>query len=168
VAEFAQALPYVLAHEGGWSDDPSDHGGATMKGITLQTAQRHGILDKEALKAITDEQLADIYRADYWCFDQVDSQAVATKLFDMSVNLGKGAALRLAQEALNELGATLQVDGHWGPKTCSALNLFRPERVLILLSEGAADYYHAIVAMHPDQGKFMKGWLRRAHEVPSA
>lgn len=32
---FAPALALALKSEGGWSDNPADPGGATMKGVTL-------------------------------------------------------------------------------------------------------------------------------------
>ena len=32
---YQAALNHVLKSEGGWSDNPADPGGATMKGITL-------------------------------------------------------------------------------------------------------------------------------------
>ena len=165
-ASFDIALPYVLKHEGGWSDDPSDPGGATMQGITLGTAVRHGIGDKAALKAITPQQVAAIYRTDYWRFDLVDDQRVATKLFDMAVNMGLRTAVRIAQEALNTLDACVEVDGQWGPQTRDTINAVSPDHMLRLLSTESADYYHAIAQKRPESGKFLKGWLKRAAEVP--
>lgn len=36
-ANFERALSLVLKHEGGWSDDPADPGGATNLGVTIGT-----------------------------------------------------------------------------------------------------------------------------------
>ena len=138
-----------------------------MKGITLAVAQRHGIATADDLRQITDEKVAEIYRADYWRFDGVDDQRVATKIFDLVVNVGMHAAVYMVQEALNGLGADLDDDGHWGPKTQESVNATRPDTLLPLLCEEAADYYHAIVAHRPQSEKFLKGWLARAHEVPA-
>lgn len=165
-ASFDIALPYVLRHEGGWSDDPVDPGGATNYGITLETARRHGILDKAELRAITPEKVAAIYLKDYWRFDLVDDQRVATKLFDMAVNMGPPRAVRLCQMALNDIGASLQVDGQWGPQTRACLNAVTPDHMLLLLSAASADYYRSIVAKRPESVKFLNGWLKRAAEVP--
>lgn len=161
------ALPYVLKHEGGWSDDPVDPGGATNFGITLATAKRHGITSAEDLERITLEQVEAIYRADYWRFDAVDDQRVATKLFDMAVNMGLGTAVRIAQRIAVDLGADDDlVDGRFGPWTTMALNAVRPEQLLPLLCARSADYYRGIVARRPESVKFLRGWLKRAAEVP--
>ncbi len=166
MATLAQALPWVLRHEGGWSDDAADPGGATNHGITLTTAKRHGIATVEDLRHITDEKVAEIYRADYWRFDGVDDQRVATKCFDLAVNLGPRVAIRLLQECLNELGAYLAEDGLYGTQTEMAVNAARPEALLDLLCEAQADHYRAIVAHHPESGKFLNGWLKRAEDKP--
>jgi lysozyme family protein len=166
MAIFEKALPYILRHEGGWADDPDDPGGATNQGITLAVAQRHGIPDKAALRAITPEQVAAIYDADYWRFNGLVDQRVATKIFDMSVNMGRKMAVRLTQEVLNDLGAGLDQDGSYGPLTEQATNAVNPDRMLELLCMVSAEHYKCIVDSRPQSAKFLKGWLIRASEVP--
>lgn len=138
-----------------------------MMGITLATAQRHGILSAEALKSITPEQVEAIYRADYWRFDGINDQRVATKLFDLSVNMGLRTAVRLVQTALVDLDVPLGVDGRYGPNTETAINASSGDAVLSGLVVEALDYYRAIVAKDPTQGRFARGWELRAKEVPS-
>jgi type VI secretion system secreted protein VgrG len=167
MADFLRALPYVLAHEGGWSDDPDDPGGATMRGITLATARRHGIFTKTSLREITPEKLAEIYQADYWRFNGIISQRVATKLLDMAVNFGLETAVKMAQEALNDLaGDILREDGHWGSKTEQCLNTVLAPQMLQLLCHEAAGRYLDIVRARPASKKFLNGWMKRASEVP--
>ena len=168
MATLAQALPWVLLHEGGWSDDPADPGGATNFGITLVTAQRHGIMTKDELRAITPEQVEAIYRQDYWRFDRVDDQRVATKIFDLCVNVGMHAAVYMVQEALNGLGADLDDDGRWGPMTQACVNATQPDKLLRLLCGEARDYYMAIVDHRPESAKFLRGWLSRAADLPDS
>lgn len=168
MADFADALPYVLQHEGGWSYDRDDPGGATMMGITMETAQRHGIRTVGELRQITPEVVASIYHEDYWRFDAIYNQRVAAKLFDMSVNMGPRSAIRLVQMALNGLGASLVVDGYCGPKTIASINAVHPERMLDMLVQASADRYRAIVEERPASAKFLKGWLKRAADVPHA
>lgn len=167
MADFLLALPFVLAHEGGWADDPDDPGGATNFGITMATAQRYGIQTKEALSAITPSQVEHIYRTGYWHFDGVRDQRVAGKIFDICVNMGVGAGTKLVQEALNTLGAGLKADGRWGPITEASVNAVMADRMLAILCYRSAEKYKAIVDAHPSSGKFLRGWLRRASGVPS-
>lgn len=166
MAAFDLALPYVLSHEGGWSNDPADPGGATNFGITMETARRHGIRTPDELLRITPAQVADIYRKDYWVWDGVEDQQVATKLFDMGVNMGVRTAVRLCQDGLNTLGAALEVDGRLGPKTLESINAVTSNHMLDVLAYEAADYYKAIVAKRPESRKFLKGWLKRAEDRP--
>jgi lysozyme family protein len=166
MAVFEPALAWMLPHEGGWSNDPDDPGGATNYGVTLTTAQRHGVPDKEALRTISMDQVANIYRQDYWVWEGVDDQRVATKLFDLGVNLGVRSAVRLLQDGLNTLGAFLETDGRLGPQTLMAANSVAPEKLLQVLCLEAAQHYQAIVANRPVSQKFLKGWLTRAAAVP--
>jgi len=168
MAEFLAALPYTLNHEGGFSNDPDDPGGATNKGITLAVAQRHGIGTVDDLRAITDEKVAEIYRADYWKFDVINSQRVATKLFDMAVNMGPKTAIRLAQRGLNDLHAGLKEDGVMGPKTSECINVTDSEHMLTILCDESKRHYLDIVVSRPKSMKYLGGWLRRAMAVPGA
>jgi lysozyme family protein len=143
-----------------------------MHGITLAKAQRHGVATAEDLRQITDEKVAEIYQQDYFRFyEGLDDSRVATKIFDLAVNMqdvgSHGPAIRIVQEALNALGAGLDVDGCWGPQTEASVNAANPVQLLAQLCQEAADHYRAIVAAHPERGKFLHGWLNRAAEVPA-
>lgn len=167
MASIDKALPWILAHEGGWSDDPDDPGGATNQGITLETSKRHGIMTKESLRDITPEQVAGIYKADYWRFDAISSQQVATKIFDMAVNMGLKTAITLAQKALVTLGAPDDfVDGRFGKWTTRSINAVAPAEMLALLCEESADRYLSIVINRPKSAKYLGGWLKRAEAIP--
>lgn len=171
MAELSKALSYVLAHEGGFSNDPDDPGGATNFGIIQKTLDAWNEKHHEAgfpasVRELTVDQAAEIYRANYWRFDGLDDQRVATKLFDMVVNMGMIAAVKLTQEALNDLGAGLTLDGRYGPRTEATINYVAPESMLQLLCAASADHYQALAAWRPASQKFLKGWLKRAAEVP--
>lgn len=166
MASFETALPWVLRHEGGWSDDPLDRGGATMYGITLAVAQRHGIPDALALRGITPQQAADIYRKDYWRFDGIVNQNVATKVFDIAVNCGLSTAVKMLQKAVGMAGHFTTVDGDLGPKTLEAVNACHVYTLMSLLVSLQRSHYQRIVDRSPEQIRFLKGWMRRADEVP--
>lgn len=166
MADFLRALAWTLGHEGGWSDDEADKGGATNYGITIATARRHGIGSVEDLKAITADKVAQIYRADYWNYDGIRNDRVAAKLFDMGVNMGPSRAIKYCQTALNDAGASLTVDGVYGPKTEAAVNASDPDELIADLCFEQRAHYLSICDRDNTQRKFLKGWLRRASEVP--
>lgn len=94
-SNFSAALKFTLAYEGGWSDHPKDPGGATMKGITLATFRRWVPgATKTHLRNISAENVANIYRADYWNTVSGDSLAAGVDLvtFDAGVNSGPARA----------------------------------------------------------------------------
>ena len=166
MADFDRALAYTLAHEGGWADHPRDPGGPTNFGITLKTAQRYGIRTAAELRAMTPEKVAEIYRDGYWRFGAVADQRVATKLFDMTVNMGLGAAVGLLQAALRSLGHDVAVDRALGATTLAAVNATPPDRLLASLCVQSEAHYRSIVARTPGHSVFLKGWLTRAKAVP--
>ena len=64
---FERCLACTLKEEGGWSDDPHDPGGATMRGVTLATYREyHPGASKDDLRHISDTDLQHIYRHGYW------------------------------------------------------------------------------------------------------
>jgi lysozyme family protein len=162
MAEFSKALSYALRHEGGWADDPDDPGGATNFGITLRVAQRHGIKDKEALRAISKGEVEKIYEADYWRFGDFNDQRVASKVFDMCVNMGLSQGVKYLQKALS-----VKIDGVCGPATTAAANIRDGGLLLQALIEASMDHYQGIAARRPASAKFLRGWLGRAAGVPN-
>lgn len=165
MADFLKALPFALRHEGGFSDHPADKGGRTNLGVTQATLDMFRRRDASLpldVADLTQEQAAQIYRAGYWFFDGVANQAVATKLLDMAVNLGPVRAVMLCQRAL---GGAVQMDGRWGPKTEAAVNAC-PDLLDRLCLEQET-FYRRIVERDTSQAIFLKGWTRRAREVPA-
>jgi len=118
-ANFESSLEHTLVHEGGFSDHPKDPGGATNKGVTLAVFRRFFGADMttEDLKAITDDQLQDVYKSGYWdkcrCDDLPDG--VDYVVFDQAVNSGPGQSAKWLQGVV---GVT--VDGGIGPQTIAA------------------------------------------------
>lgn len=161
MASFDLALRYVAANEGGWSNHAADRGGATQYGITLKLAKRYGIEDAEQLRAMTLAEAASIYKKEFWRFDHLKSQRVATKVFDMCVNMGGGQATKLLQRALG-----IRADGIFGPKTLDFTNAANESLLLALLVDECKDFYNEIVAHDESQKVFLKGWLNRAERLP--
>lgn len=156
---FPECLPFILAREGGFVDNPADPGGATCKGITLATARSvFGTSYTVAqLREITDEQAGAIYRPNYWDAASCGSLPVGVALttFDMSVMSGPAAAKKLLQKA-----AGVTADGIVGPMTIAACAV-NPKALVDALAVARGDYYRAIVAGRPASSVFLKGWLNR-------
>jgi lysozyme family protein len=176
MASFDAFLPTLLRFEGGFVDDPDDPGGATNKGITMQTfstcaRQLLGVEPTLAtLRALTDQQAGRIYKQLYWNKvrgDDIALQELATIVFDFYVNAGANAT-RLLQTAMNAAGArpSIAVDGAIGPITIDALRTLDQREVYRRYKQGRIEYYQDLAANHPSLTKFLKGWLNRVNAFP--
>lgn len=166
MSEFLPAIAYVLANEGGYCNVPGDPGGETKYGICKRD---HPDVD---IRNLTPEQADAIYRAQYWCFDGIQSQAVATKLLDMAINMegsGKcGAAIRIVQNAVSvQFPNILRCDGKFGPNTALMINRCDSARLLTDMAKLCLVHYADIVDHDPKLDKFLKGWTLRAQKLPA-
>jgi lysozyme family protein len=154
---FERALGHVLKYEGGYSDHPSDPGGATKYGITHAVLAQHrgASVTKADVKALTQMEAAEIYRRRYW--DTASCAALPAGLdlavFDCGVNQGVGRATRLLQEALK-----VKADGVIGPKTLAAIASAPPRD---LLAEFMARRMRAYGLLGNLFRTFGLGWSRR-------
>lgn len=166
-----KALAYTFKNEGGFSNVPADHGGATSGyGIThseLARWRKHpvSVADVRNMKA---SEAKDIYNAWYWrplgC-DQINSDGIATCIFDIGVVRGIGVPPKYTQLICNRHGASIAVDGHIGPKTIAAVNAMDPAPFIRDFSQMAEQGFRSIVAHNPSQVIFLKGWVNRAHRL---
>lgn len=154
------ALPFTLAREGGYVDDPADPGGATNFGITekvydaWRTAQGQPTQD---VRLISSQEVSAIYLQKYWTLAHCDVMpaAMAVVTFDTAVNSGVEEAIILLQRAV---GAT--ADGVWGPMTATMVGKAGPKAFEDYLWL-RADLDRGIAAAHPERQKFLPGWIRR-------
>ncbi len=157
---FARALQLVLVNEGGWSDNPADPGGATMKGVTLANFRRYvkANATKADLRAISDDQLATVYRRFYW--DAVAGAQLPDGIdyatFDFAVNSGPGRAARYLQSVV---GAAQ--DGRIGPATLAAINARPPAAVIGALQDARLAFLQRLGTW----STFGKGWASRVANV---
>lgn len=152
MAKFELAIPVVLSNEGGYVNDPVDPGGETNFGISKRSYPNVDI------KNLTAASASAIYNQDFWKFDGISDQGVATKLFDSFVNMGR-AAIKVAQSIVNT-----SEDGNYGPHTEAAINAVNPAQFLSEYREALVARYQRIVNDNPDDEKFLTGWLRRAKQ----
>lgn len=158
---FEVALPVILRAEGGFVDHPDDPGGATNRGITqstytnwLRTVGR----ESRSVKDITDEEVIDIYRSQYWEEAHCDDVPWPVSLahFDAAVNHGVRQAIRFLQ------GVTgANVDGIWGPETQGAVARMDPDELLREALWARLKFYASITVRRPQFRTFLAGWLLR-------
>ena len=142
-------------------NNPNDPGGETKYGIS-KLSYPH--LD---IAGLTREQAIEIYRQDWWekyQYGKIENLKVATKVFDLSVNMGPAQAHMILQGAVNfVIDSGLKVDGILGPKTFAATNAANPAKVLQVIRYKAAEYYHSLARKRKESREFLLGWLNRAY-----
>lgn len=169
----------LIGREGGFSDHPSDRGGATRWGITEQVARAYGY--GGAMKALPRDTAIDIYRQRFWTAPRLNEimlifPQVAIEMFDTGVNMGPAVAVRFLQRALNALNRRagawpdMAVDGQVGAMTLDALRRFergrgkQAEAVLLRCLDGQQlCRYLEITENRPANEDFFFGWV--AHRI---
>ena len=162
---FTRAIARLLGHEGSYVDNPADPGGETKFGITRR---EYPDLD---IAALTRTDAVAIYFRDWWQryrYSELPGP-IATKVFDLAVNIGPDHAVRCLQRALRACGRRVLEDGVLGRATTTAVVAANQLAMLAALRAEAAGYYRARAAL--ERGKradgdqeFLNGWLNRAYE----
>lgn len=163
MTEFSAALQAVLVHEGGFSNHPSDPGGATMKGVTQRVYDgwrgAHA-LEKRSVKFITAQEIELIYREQYWNVIRGDDlpAGLAYAVFDGAVNSGPVQAIKWLQRALG----LRQIDGQCGAATLAAAKA-HPEPARLIADMLALRL--AFLQRLKTWPVFGKGWAARVANV---
>lgn len=145
---FKQAYQKTSQFEGEYSNDPSDKGGETYKGISrrywpdwegwkiidiYKTKYAGNALNRELAKNIGLQQFVQqFYYEHYWLAMQCDefNLQVGSELFDTAVNQGKWKAASYLQKSLNKLNRNgkdytdITVDGNIGLQTKQAYEAY--------------------------------------------
>lgn len=169
MANFQESLVYTLVNEGSkFSNEASDHGGATKFGITLATlnnwhkTQNLPQATTDDLRDLSHDDAARIYESLYWApllLVNVN-QDIATALFDVCVNMGQGNCLKLAQKALG-----IVADGVIGQLTTSSLETIERKKFLASFIPLVQNRYIDIALNDSTQLRFLKGWLARSQRL---
>lgn len=178
---FNWVVERTLIYEGGYADDPLDSGGATNFGISINMLRNarwrdrdgnlvgdkdgDGVITKEDIRRLTQNDAKDIYRKEYWDrqnFSEIADRDIAYQVFDFGVTSGPNRAIKYLQRSCNHFGYGIAVDGIMGSETLGIINN-SPDRSAILnnYKERRARFYESIVDRDPSQIRFLKGWLRR-------
>ena len=148
---FNDCLIRLLKDEGGYTNDPSDNGGATNFGITIGDYRKY--INKNAtatdVKNMKVEDAKAIYKAKYWDSLGCDSlpSGVDYTVFDYGVNSGLGRP-RKALGAFKSLSGT---------KLIEAINNERKAFLIEISNKEDPKYAH--------NAKYRAGWLARVARV---
>lgn len=160
---YDEALKRLLLHEGGYTNHPSDPGGATNFGITIADYRRYvkpgATVDD--VRAMTLGEAKAIYRARYWNTLRCDELPAGLDyaLFDYGVNSGVNRAAKVLQRVLGR-----SVSGFVGDADVSATrNHFTSDLINRICDERLA--FLKSLKTWP---VFGKGWGRRVAEVKAA
>jgi hypothetical protein len=157
---FDRCVAVTLAYEGGFSDNPTDPGGATNFGITKRTLEAYlgTAVTVEDVRTMSSSTAIAIYRANYWnqmrCGDL--PAGVDMMVFDYGVNSGPAVAIK----ALQALVRVAQ-DGAIGPRTLGAVAGAAPMTLVNDLAQVRMSYLRAL----PTFAQFAEGWTRRVSDV---
>jgi lysozyme family protein len=174
-ASFDDAIPTILRHEGGFENDVNDPGGATNYGVSLRWLKSKNLLeeleieegdkdqtDVQAIKSMTRAQASGFFKAYWWDFYKYQNllaQPLATKVFDMAINLGAPRAHRMLQTVIH-----VPLDGILGPKSFNEANALPTAATIVNLQTLQANFYRSLVATNPARAEFLQGWLSRAYD----
>ena len=194
MADINKSLEVLSSWEGGYSMNPQDPGGETYCGISRKKWPNWVgwvMIDKykrDSGKIIPWNSLIPVdslpgevnlfYEQNFWktqSFFALVNQDVADKVFQHYVNLGD-RAIKFFQQAENNVGASLIVDGQLGPKTVAFTNSYPviyPQPVLdkqvpsVLGNyiDNLVQYYEELITEHPQLHVFENEWMLRSKTI---
>ena len=184
---FPDAYAVTMSHEGGYCHDPDDAGGETYKGISRVYNPSWGgwfcidahktddsfpkclefdeLLQRD-VKSFYKQKYFDVYRGDDM------TQDLAMEMFDTSVNMGEGRAIKYLQISLNclnrntKLYPDMVVDSSYGPTTHRNLKAYMSTdgntRLLVkMINVLQGGHYIKYMTKSQKQEKYCRGWFNR-------
>jgi len=158
---FETCLAFTLKSEGGFVNNPNDPGGATNRGVTQRVYDAYrgkNNLDPRGVEFISDDEVENIYRSEYWepCCCDLLAEGVDLCVFDFAVNAGDTRSEDTLQKALG-----VPVTGKIDPDTVAAAQNSDPSTLTNSLLNLRELFYRDLVAEKPHLGEFLNGWLNR-------
>lgn len=167
---FNEAINQVLKNEGGYSNKPSDNGGATKYGITEKVARQNGYAGN--MRYLPESKAKEIYYKQYWLQSNADkittiSFNIAFLLFDFGVNSGVKNASKKLQIAINKIlkkideTRELKIDGIIGPKTLAEIDCLDSDILFIAYITEILKYYTSLKNEKTGFKANGAGWINR-------
>ena len=160
--------PKIFKWEGGFADDPLNHGGATNMGVTISTWRQVGCdkdgdgdIDVDDIKLLTRADATAVLKKFYWDrwrADEMNNQALADILVDWLWCSGKWG-ITIPQRLLG-----VPDDGIVGPVTISKVNSANPWQLKIRIYKVRVAFIRSIISRDPSQKRFENGWLKRLND----
>jgi lysozyme family protein len=180
MAAFEQAFKITMKNEGGYSNNPHDHGGETWRGVArhfwpewpgwkiiydIKSVNPASLNAALAADTTLEDYVLAFYRANFWdtgSLDLINDQAVANQLFDAAVNMGAGTGAKFLQAGVNLLSpGTLAVDGKIGKLSIAAANGLNGEQLYNAICNIRKQRYEHLIAANPSQAVFKDSWFSR-------
>lgn len=159
---FDESLRRVFAHEGGYTDHPSDPGGPTNWGITIHDARMYWKRDACAddVRGMPKDVAKRIYRTKYWDAMRCDElpAGVDYAVFDFGVNSGVTRSLKFLEGI-----AGVPQDGKPDDTLIRTVAHLPPRPVITELCNKRLVFLKGLKTWPT----FGRGWGRRVDEVKS-
>ena len=152
---FKRAWAFAMRWESSKLENvPGDRGGLTKYGVD-QASHPH-----VNIRLLTEADAAAIYHDNEWMHCRCDELPadLGVAVFDFAMNSGMGEAIQILQAVVG-----VKVDGFIGPRTLAAAGQQPP--ILTKYIAHRATYDRAIAMAHPDERKFLAGWINRVNDL---
>ena len=153
-------MGWLLEHEGGYVNHPSDPGGETNLGVTRAVYEQYAgrqVMDGE-MEGLTHDDVYPIYKENYWDRVRADDlpSGVDWAVFDWGVNSGTSRAAKALQRIIG-----VEQDGGIGPMTLQAVASVESAGIIDQLHYMREGFYRGLSTFDT----FGRGWIRRNDET---
>ena len=162
---FNKCINVILINEGGYSNHPSDPGGATNMGVTQNVYNNYRTksgLGIQSVKLISDDEVYEIYFSLYWIpmkLEQINNKDLVLQVFDMGVNSGIRTSIKILQRLIK-----VSDDGYIGPATVMAIEKYNGN-IVEDFTQRRKKFYNALTNAKPELKVFLKGWINRVENT---
>lgn len=158
---YEAALAGLLAHEGGYTNHPSDPGGPTNYGITIYDYRKYVNPNASAadVKAMRIDEAKSIYKAKYWDAQRCSEleSGVDYAVFDYGVNSGVGRSGRILRRVIGLPDNTSIVTD----EVIAVSRAMQAATLVSLICDERLRFLHSLKTWPV----FGNGWGRRVAEV---
>lgn len=161
---FERAQAIIDRFEGGFRQSPDEQGGACNFGVSRTTlsAWRGRPVSIAEVHDLSRAEAHEIYRARFWKTIGGDDlpPSVALIVYNLAVLSGPSRAVTFLQRALDQLGASVAIDGEIGPETIGAVGRADPAAVVETFAKIEAAFHSA-----SPKAQYISAWLKRLGEI---